>query len=75
MTALPSTPPRPLSSAEVACRPRPWWRSAWMWLVVAIPAVTLAAAIATTVVAVRAADPPVAASPGERPAHIRQANE
>jgi len=46
-----------------------------MWLVVSIPVITLAAAITTTVVAVRSADPPVAATSGERPVHIRQANE
>ncbi|WP_256445142.1 hypothetical protein [Verticiella alkaliphila] len=40
-----------------------------------IPVITLAAAITTTVVAVRSADPPVAATSGERPVHIRQANE
>lgn len=73
MTASPSTRSRRSSSAEPARRP--WWRSGWMWLVVSIPAATLAAAIATTIVAVRAADPPVTPAAGERPVHIRQANE
>lgn len=74
MTDSSSTRHRPSSCADAAAR-RSWWRSGWMWLVVGIPGVTLVAAIVTTVMAVRLADPPVAPRHGERPVHVRQANE
>lgn len=53
----------------------PWWRSGWMWVVIGIPALTLVAAIVTTMIAMDNPDPPVEPVPGERPVHIRQANE
>lgn len=46
-----------------------------MWVVISIPAVTLAAAIVTTLIAFDNPDPPVEAAPGERPVHVRQASE
>lgn len=53
----------------------PWWRSGWMWVVIGIPAVTLVAAIVTTLIALDNPDPQVEIAPGERPVHIRHANE
>lgn len=64
-TAAQSNPPRRL----------PWWRSGWMWVVIGIPAVTLAAAIVTTLIAFDHPDPAVEIAPGERPAHVRHALE
>jgi hypothetical protein len=36
---------------------QPWWRVGMMWLVIGGPAVVVAAAIVTAVIAVRGADP------------------
>ena len=43
---------------ETVNRPRqPWWRVPMVWLVVAGPAAVVVAGVATTVLAVRGADP------------------
>jgi uncharacterized protein len=54
----------------------PWWRVRMVWLVIAGPALVVAAGVATTVAAVRGADRPVAeaasravvAAPAQAPA-------
>lgn len=77
MTEPRSKRPRPSSSPANATAPRkgaPWWKSGWMWLVVAVPAVTLAAAIATTMLALGSPDAGVEPQEGYTPAHLRQAN-
>ena len=40
-------------------KPKPWWKYGHVWLVIAGPAVVVAASIATAVIAVRGADPVV----------------
>lgn len=39
---------------------KPWWRHGHLWLVIAGPAVVVAASLATAVIAARGADPVVA---------------
>ena len=39
---------------------QPWYREPWPWILMAGPAVVVGAGIATTVIAVRTADPMVA---------------
>jgi hypothetical protein len=46
----------------------PWWRVPMVWLVIAGPAVVVLAGIATTVIAVRGADPDVRVSARAQPA-------
>ncbi len=41
--------------------PSPWWRHGMMWLVLGGPAVVVVAAVITTVIAIRGADPVVQA--------------
>jgi len=52
----------------------PWWRSGWLWVAIGLLAVTLAAVIVTTLIAMDSPDPAVEIAPGERPAHAREAN-
>lgn len=78
MTSTRSPQPRRSTSADrnaAGERRIPWWRSGWMWVVIGIPAVTLVAAIVTTLIALDNPDPQVEIAPGERPVHIRHANE
>ena len=42
----------------------PWWRVGMVWLVLAGPAIVVAAGVATAVIAVRNADPVVTAAAG-----------
>lgn len=72
MAAQQSRPTRP-SSFDSTAAAVPWWRVGWMWLVVGIPAVTVIAAITTTVLALQVPDPPIATNPGAEPVHLRQA--
>lgn len=77
MAASRSKRPHPSSSPAERDAPRkgvPWWKSGWMWLVVAVPAVTLAAAIATTMLALGSPDNDAELQEGYTPAHRRQAN-
>lgn len=68
-------PTRPSSSAtEPPERPMPWWRSVWLWVAIGLLAVTLAAAVITTLIAMDNPDANVEIAPGETPAHARQAN-
>ncbi len=46
----------PAARADAAS-PEPWWRVGMVWLVIGGPAVVVAAAIVTAVIAVRGADP------------------
>ncbi len=52
----------------------PWWRSVWLWVAIGLLAVTLAAAVITTLIAMDNPDANVEIAPGETPAHARQAN-
>ena len=47
------------TAKAVEPRSGPWWKYGHMWLVLGGPAVVVVAAIATTVIAVRGADPVV----------------
>lgn len=47
---------RPSLPAHLADASQPWWRTRFMWLVVAGPLVVVVAGIATAVLAVRGAD-------------------
>lgn len=68
-------PNRPSSSTtESPLRPLPWWRSGWLWVAIGLLAVTLAAAVITTLIAMDNPDANVEIAPGETPAHVRQAN-
>jgi hypothetical protein len=55
-------------------RPLPWWQSGWLWVAIGLLAVTLAAVVVTTLIAMDSPDPAVEIAPGERPAHAREAN-
>ena len=48
---------------DMTMRPQPWWRFPIVWLVVGGPALVVVAAVATTVIAVRGADPEVRDQP------------
>lgn len=56
--------------AEIPTVSRPWWREPMMWLVVGGPALVVVAGLATAVIALRGADPPLDTRAGaaERPA-------
>lgn len=54
--------------------PGPWWRNGWLWVVIGSLVLTLAAAVATTLIAMQSPDEQVEIAPGERPAHAREAN-
>ncbi len=72
MAVQQSQPTHP-SSSDSAAVAIPWWRVGWMWLVVGIPAVTVMAVIATTVLALQVPDPVISTQPGAEPVHVRQA--
>lgn len=42
---------------------QPWWRIPMVWLVISGPAVVVVAALVTAVIAIRGADPVLAAEP------------
>jgi hypothetical protein len=65
----PSSPgpssPRPDAAAPAPdAQPRPWWRWGMVWLVLSGPAAVVVAGVATTVIAVRGADTPIAQGQG-----------
>lgn len=51
---------------DMTVRPQPWWRFPIVWMVFGGPAIVVVAAVATTVIAVRGADPEVR----DRPAAV-----
>ncbi len=51
----------PLAAVGRAAEPAPWWRYGMVWFVLAGPAAVVVAGIATAVIAIRGADPVVAA--------------
>src|SRR5690606_5549724 len=69
-------PGRPAAGGPSAAkpeRPLPWWRSGWLWVAIGLLAVTLAAAVVTTLIAMDSPDPAVEIAPGDTPAHAREA--
>jgi len=51
--------------ADTPLQAPPWWRVPMVWLVVGGPLAVVVASLATAVIAIRGADPVVAAEPGE----------